>query len=180
MIRITFTSVLSRPNLIHVSFQGAKMNLFSPSPLRGSGKNKFIFATRKLTWMRLGRDKMDVNVILIILPNIFWLKNKKKSHFLASWARILFLPSWLRKWKFLLLWRAIENDKNNICVRFISAFDFCEKLVSHSTSDETLYLYLKNESQTTSYVFSKTNDEIDNSFHSYNTLAVCISESFWS
>ena len=38
MIRITFTSVLSRPNLIHVSFRVAKMNLFSPSPLRGSGR----------------------------------------------------------------------------------------------------------------------------------------------
>ena len=38
MIRITFTSVLSRPNLIHVSFQVAKLNLFSPLPLRGLGQ----------------------------------------------------------------------------------------------------------------------------------------------
>ena len=38
MIRITFMSILSRPNLIHVSFRVAKMNLFSPSPLRGSGR----------------------------------------------------------------------------------------------------------------------------------------------
>ena len=38
MIRLTFTSVLSRPNFIHVSFRVAKMNLFSPSPLRGSGR----------------------------------------------------------------------------------------------------------------------------------------------
>ena len=34
MIRISFTSVLSRPNLIHVSLLVAKMNLFSPSPLQ--------------------------------------------------------------------------------------------------------------------------------------------------
>ena len=38
MIRITFTSVLSRPNLIHVRFRVAKMNSFSPSVLRGSGQ----------------------------------------------------------------------------------------------------------------------------------------------
>ena len=38
MIRIMFMSVLSRPNLIHVRFREAKMNLFSPSPLRGLGR----------------------------------------------------------------------------------------------------------------------------------------------
>ena len=38
MIRITFTSVLSRPHLIHISFWVGEMNLFSPSPLRGSGR----------------------------------------------------------------------------------------------------------------------------------------------
>ena len=36
MIRIMFMSVLSRPNLIHVRFREAKMNLFSPSPLCSS------------------------------------------------------------------------------------------------------------------------------------------------
>ena len=36
------TSVLSRPNLIHVSLRVAEMNLFSPSLLRGSrGKYHF-------------------------------------------------------------------------------------------------------------------------------------------
>ena len=38
MIRITFTSVLSWPNLIHIRFRVAKINLFSLSPLRGSGR----------------------------------------------------------------------------------------------------------------------------------------------
>ena len=38
MIRITFTSILSRPNLIHIRFWVAKLNLFSPLPLRGSGQ----------------------------------------------------------------------------------------------------------------------------------------------
>ena len=38
MMRITFTSVLSQPDLTHVSLRVTKMNLFSPSPLRGSGR----------------------------------------------------------------------------------------------------------------------------------------------
>ena len=43
-----FTSTLSRSNLIHVSFWGAKMTLFSSLPL---------------TWIQLCHDKMDVNVL---------------------------------------------------------------------------------------------------------------------
>ena len=39
------------------------------------GENKVIFATRKLMWMRVGRDKKDVNNILLIIPNCFWLKS---------------------------------------------------------------------------------------------------------
>ena len=53
---------------------GGQKWYFRPEPRSGEGENIFIFATRKLTWMRLGQEKTDVNVILIILPNFFRLK----------------------------------------------------------------------------------------------------------
>ena len=44
-----------------------KNDLFSPSPLRGSGEN-VIFAHRKLTKILFERDKTSGNVILAFLP----------------------------------------------------------------------------------------------------------------
>ena len=47
MKRITFTSVLSRPNLIHFSFRVAKITYFHPRRFAAWGKN-VIFAPLKL------------------------------------------------------------------------------------------------------------------------------------
>ena len=61
MIRITFTSVLSRPNLIHFSFQVAKITYFHPRRFSARDEN-IIFAPLKLKWIRLFLKNTEVNV----------------------------------------------------------------------------------------------------------------------
>ena len=55
--RITFTTVLSWPNLIHFSFRVAKITYFHPHCFAAWGKNV------KLKWIQLRHDKTGINVL---------------------------------------------------------------------------------------------------------------------
>ena len=53
--------VLEQPHSCELS--GGKNDLFSPSPVGGSGEN-VIFAPLNLTWIQLFLEKTDVNVLI--------------------------------------------------------------------------------------------------------------------